>query len=165
MRSGPIGYLKSPHEILEAAHIQASVTHNTPGGIMSSQAIALMYHYLIYNKGSKENLGAYIENWLPDFKWSSEFTGTVPIEGIGAAHAAISTVQRCLSLQEVLLRAVNYGGDTDTAAAMSLGAASCSNEILKDLPVHLYDDLENGTYGRDYLKILEYRLNALYRPE
>ena len=43
---------------------------------------------------------------------------------------------------------------------MAMGIASVSDEIIKDLPQHLHDDLENGTYGRDYLMMLDYKLNA-----
>jgi ADP-ribosyl-[dinitrogen reductase] hydrolase len=32
-----------------------------------------------------------------------------------------------------------------------LGAASQSSEIEQDLPLVLYEQLENGAFGRDYL--------------
>jgi hypothetical protein len=48
----------------------------------------------------------------------------------------------------------------DTVAAVALGAASCSDEIEQDLPAHLIAGLENGPYGRDFLKDLDARLLA-----
>ncbi len=54
-------------------------------------------------------------------------------------------------LSSILQACVNYGGDTDTVAAIALRAASCYEEIEQDLGGRLYDDLENGPYGRDFL--------------
>jgi ADP-ribosyl-[dinitrogen reductase] hydrolase len=36
-------------------------------------------------------------------------------------------------------------------AAIALGAASCYEEVEQDVPQQLYDNLENGAYGRDFL--------------
>jgi ADP-ribosyl-[dinitrogen reductase] hydrolase len=49
-------------------------------------------------------------------------------------------------------------GDVDTVAAIALAAGSCSPEITQDLPTHLFDTLENGQYGRDYIRRLDKQL-------
>lgn len=54
-------------------------------------------------------------------------------------------------MSAILRTCIDYGGDTDTVAAIALGAASCYEEIEQDLPQQLYDKLENGAYGRDFL--------------
>ena len=49
----------------------------------------------------------------------------------------------------------------DTVAAIALAAGSCSAEIAQDLPAHLFDELENSQYGRDYIRLLDTQLMAL----
>lgn len=46
-------------------------------------------------------------------------------------------------------------------AAIALAAASCSDEIAQELPLHLTKTLENGEYGRDYIIELDNKLMAL----
>lgn len=49
--------------------------------------------------------------------------------------------------------------------AIALAAASCSVEVVQDLPTHLIDGLENGTYGRDYLRQLDRQLMSLVQEK
>lgn len=42
---------------------------------------------------------------------------------------------------------------------VEIAIAFWSQEIVKDLPKCLYDELENGTYGKDYLVDLDTKLN------
>jgi ADP-ribosylglycohydrolase len=54
-----------------------------------------------------------------------------------------------------------YTDDTQMSLAiaeMALAAGSCCEEVAQDLPQHLIDGLENGPYGRDYLRALDARL-------
>jgi hypothetical protein len=44
---------------------------------------------------------------------------------------------------------------------MVLAAGFCSQEIQQDLPDHLILDLENNSYGRDYLIKLDKQLLQL----
>jgi hypothetical protein len=46
-------------------------------------------------------------------------------------------------------------------SSSALAAGSCSTEIAQDLPAHLFDELENGQYGRDYIRLLDTQLMAL----
>ena len=54
-----------------------------------------------------------------------------------------------------------FSGDVDTVAAVGLGIANLSDEYEKSLPPFLYDDLESGVYGRDYLKEVGEKLLSL----
>ncbi|MEA5497013.1 hypothetical protein VB834_11130 [Limnoraphis robusta Tam1] len=42
--------------------------------------------------------------------------------------------------------------------AIAMGVASCSEEVTQDLPSHLFEGLENGRYGRDYIRELDKKL-------
>lgn len=162
MRACPLGYLQTTDEVMEKAEIQAKVTHNTLQGIISAQAIALMAHSFIYNKLHKEDVPAYLEQKLRgvyyDHNFKEPWTGKVGEQGLESAHAAVQTVATSNSLSEILMKCVDYGGDTDTVAVMAVGAASCCEQIEKDLPEGLYWGLENGPYGRDYLAYLDSQL-------
>jgi len=68
-------------------------------------------------------------------------------------------------MSDVLKTCIQFSGDVDTVAAIALAAGSCSAEVAQDLPVHLFDELENGQYGRDYIRLLDRRLMALLRNE
>jgi ADP-ribosylglycohydrolase len=56
---------------------------------------------------------------------------------------------------------IAFTGDVDTVAAIALAAASCCQEVTSDLPAHLFEGLENGTYGRDYIINLDEQLFSL----
>jgi ADP-ribosyl-[dinitrogen reductase] hydrolase len=160
MRAVPIGIFKTTAEVIEKATIQAAITHNTPDGINAGVASALMSHYFLYRLGAKNDLGAFIEAHV-DGQWADTWHGQVGSKGWMSVKAAISAIQQHDSLSAILRACIDYSGDVDTVAAIALGAASCSQEIVQDLPQHLIDTLENGPYGRDYLLGLDQQLMAL----
>jgi hypothetical protein len=64
-------------------------------------------------------------------------------------------------MSSLLKTCIQFSGDVDTVAAIALAAGSCSSEIVQDLPVCLFDTLENGPYGKDYIGSLDRQLMAL----
>jgi ADP-ribosylglycohydrolase len=64
-------------------------------------------------------------------------------------------------MESLLKACIQFSGDVDTVAAIALAAGSCSTEIAQDLPAHLFDELENDQYGRDYIRLLDRQLMAL----
>lgn len=63
-------------------------------------------------------------------------------------------------LIEILRTAVAFTGDVDTVATFALAAGSRSPQIEQDLRRVLVNGLENGAFGRDYLRDLDARLLA-----
>ncbi len=53
----------------------------------------------------------------------------------------------------IMRQTIEWGGDTDSVAAIAWGIASARYPDEK-LPEFFDRDLENGTYGRDYLSTL-----------
>lgn len=158
MRSCPIGVCPYEFEIIKRAKIQAKITHNTPEGITSSVAIALAAHYCLYNKGPKSGLIDFLRSQEPTahlFENNNDLwpkAARVTSEAIPCVKAAISAVIRNNSLSDCLKECIDYTGDVDSVAAMAGGILSCSKEVIRDLPCHLYDKLENGKYGLEYLE-------------
>jgi ADP-ribosylglycohydrolase len=66
-------------------------------------------------------------------------------------------------MSKLLRYCINFGGDVDTVASIALAVASNSREVEQDLPQHLTDTLENGTYGREYIEVLDRRLMAMVK--
>lgn len=157
MRAAPIGIYSTPEKVIEAATIQAAITHNTPDGIDAAVAAALMSHYFIYRLGPKRKLGQFLEGYVSG-NWSKPWQGTVKSKGWMSVRAAITAVMRNDSISELLQDCIAFTGDVDTVAAIALAAGSCSEEISQDIPSHLITGLENGLYGRDYLIKLDKQL-------
>jgi ADP-ribosylglycohydrolase len=162
MRAAPIGIYPTPEKVIEAATIQAAITHNTSDGINAAVAAALMSHYFLYKLGEKQQLGNFITSFVPG-EWSIPWQGQVKTYGWMCVRAAITAVMRNDSMSSLLQDCIAFTGDVDTVATIALGAASCSEEIQQDIPSHLIDGLENGTYGRDYLIALDKRLMSLVK--
>jgi ADP-ribosylglycohydrolase len=157
MRALPIGVFSTIGTVIERSTLQAKITHNTPGGIQSAVATSLMAHYFLYDLGPKEELPIFLTNnisgtWFPI--WSGEVEG----KGIDCVQAAITALMSSNSMSEILRNSVAFTGDVDTVATIALGAASCAKEVQQDLPQVLFDQLENGPYGLDYLRKLDTEL-------
>ncbi len=160
MRAAPIGVYPTISLVIERCTMQAALTHNTPSGINAAVAAALMTHYFLYRLGSKEELGIFLENYVPG-RWAAPWTGKVKSEGWMSVQAAITALCGCSAMSDLLKTCIQFSGDVDTVAAIALAAGSCSAEIAQDLPAHLFDELENGQYGRDYIRLLDMQLMAL----
>ncbi len=155
MRALPVGYLSTPQQVLEVAAEQARLTHDTPGGILSAQAVALSAHFLLRG-GPKAELPDYLEKQI-SHSWF-DWRGSVGSAGLDSARAALTSFQRHHSMHAMLKECIAWTGDVDTVAALALGLAACSQEVARDLPQVLLQDLENGPFGSDYVKQLDQRL-------
>lgn len=162
MRSYPIGILKNEKEILEKTKIQASVTHQSEKAIYSAQAIALTSHYFLYKKGDRSELLEYLSE-IQNIKWKGMWKGRVGVNAVETVEAVLSILLSEVSLKETLKKSVEFGGDVDTVASLTLAIGRSMNEIENDLPKWLYDELENGEYGLNYILELNEKLIKLKR--
>jgi ADP-ribosyl-[dinitrogen reductase] hydrolase len=163
MRAAPVGVFSTVAEVLEKTEIQAKVTHNTPDGIQAAQAAALMAHYFLYEVGAKSELGMWLEQHVAGHRWSEPYQGKVKSKGWMSVRAAITALMRNNSMSDLLKDCIAFQGDVDTVATIALATTAHSKEYAQDIPQHLIDTLENGTYGRDYLVNLDKQLLALVR--
>lgn len=150
MRAAPLGYLQDITTLLEYAKIQAMLTHNTEIGIKSSQAVALAAHFAIYNLGEKRDLTAFVCQHT-NFNWNDLWQQSVKCCGEQTVNAILSVLKSSESLKGVLTNSVAFTGDVDTVAAVALGIAKASNLYADDLPNFLYEEIEDGQYGKQYL--------------
>jgi len=151
MRAAPLGIVSNIDDLLNMAELQASVTHNTEIGIKSAQAVALMAHYFIYNQGNKHQLLEFVSDFT-QFTWKDNWQGEVACCGEETVHALFTVIKNTERLNDVLIESVNFSGDVDTVASLALCIAKLSGEFETTLPEFLYSQLENGTYGNQYLR-------------
>ncbi len=168
MRAVPLGVIKSPEKLINAAAIQASVTHGTWGGINSAACVALMSHFALYDKRSFSTMFNWCRNQLPSFEYFKEpWSGPVGYPksdkhnlGIGmcTACAVHTLVSEEKTLMGMLKRTIEWGGDTDSVASIAWGIASARHSG-REIPQFMYDDLEpNGAYGQAFLVDLGMKL-------
>lgn len=160
MRATPLGVLPAIGDILKKCRIQAAITHDTTDGMNAACAASLMTHYFIYGLGPKKELGVFIQDFIPG-PWSAEWVGPVGEKGWQSVRAAITAVVQSSTMTELAKACIGYTGDVDTVAAIACAAAEHCPEIENDFDQTLYDGLENGTFGREYLMDIDRQLMEL----
>ncbi len=161
MRSVPLSYIKNKEELKEKAKIQASITHNTHEGIVSSQSVALIGHYFLYENINKHEIR---DKLLMEIKeiYRTDKTDRVACDAIDTVDAVLTVLLKSNTFSEILINSIELGGDTDSVASIALGLASLSNQFTNDLPEFLYTDLENEKYGKDYILELDDKLKKKF---
>jgi hypothetical protein len=132
----------------------------------AAQAAALAVHYCHHRIGPTREVTAWIDDRLGvgdgSRQWSRPWEGPVGKLAHASVHAALSTLASHGRMSDLLMACVAYTGDVDTVAAIAVAAGSRADDIEHDLPQHLYDTLENGPFGRDYLVTLDQQLLRRY---
>jgi ADP-ribosylglycohydrolase len=189
MRSVPLGLIYDKNTVIECATINAQLTHNTPKGIASSVAVALMSHIKFYEnsryEGSMDDVMSTLYSVIPKIDSESweyfdaiannrdfnpkllfgekhEDKG-VPCDGMRTAGAVLYLMSR-YDFQfpsSILIDAVKLGGDTDSVASIALGIGLIHDSV-DNLPDFLYNNLTNHLYGRDYLLFLGNKLEKKF---
>jgi ADP-ribosylglycohydrolase len=164
MRSVPIGVLSDAKEIMAVAEANANTTHRTPIGVWSSQAVALMSHFALYVDEPFEAIGEFVESYLPGF--IKDVVDVRPGR-VSAPDLTLKTIRAIYhglmspSYVDVMVRIINWGGDTDTVAAVVFGIGSARWQ--QELPPGIENGLEDGEYGRRFLIELGEKLMKRYR--
>ena len=91
-----------------------------------------------------------------------QVTSPIDMHGYFTTQAVIKMVSEADSMQDCLKTGIDYGGDTDTVAALCMAILSQKENCEKTLPKFLYDELENGMYGKDFLIGLDLKLKEKF---
>lgn len=159
MRSVPLGVLKTPEEVLHVAEIQAKLTHDTWGGITSSQIVGLASHYALYEDRPLSKLRPWLEEKM-QVSLTPWGAGPVvgPNVGMNTALAVVTLVSEEESIVAAMRRTIAWGGDTDSVAAIACGILSAR---VGPPPEWLEHGLEPGQpYGVPFLRDLGTKLMA-----
>ena len=168
MRVVPCGLLPTEEQVLNTAKLQAELTHNTGGGVLSSMATALLAHYAYYDKGSltKPPFKKYANKFGLDMRcfdeqWKWPVVG--PYLGVKTFHAVYELVTQRCSMMDILKWAICWTGDVDSSASVAFQIASFNPACVNDIPEWMYNDLEVGkTYGPAFLEQLGKQLMEKY---
>jgi ADP-ribosylglycohydrolase len=167
MGAAVLGFLPEAWQVKLAAKVQTITTHH-PSAAVHAQVVALAAHWLLKgaNKADLHQIVMLQADWNNDkdeyHRWKSmldDKLGT-SMKASSISAYAISACMRHDRMSDIIREAVDRGGDTDSAAATAIAIASCTDQIEKDLPQELVDGIENGLYGRDYLKQVDAQLMA-----
>lgn len=144
----PCGYLSDPVEVRMLATIQAITTHSVMTAPYA-QMLAMAAHFFIHGHGSLSDLIDYLDFECQEGEPVAGLRdyiliGPVPMDARTSAYAALTLLQDSKSLREILWRAVDLRGDTDSVAALAVGLGACCEEIENDLPEVLINGVENG---------------------
>ncbi|OJJ19169.1 hypothetical protein BKI52_20365 [marine bacterium AO1-C] len=160
MRACPLGIISDIPELIERTTIQAKVSHNTSLGIQAAVATALASHYCVYEVGDLADLGKFVESHVKG-DWHTPYKEFVGQKGWMSVRAAFTAMQNHTNLSDMLKACIAFTGDVDTVATIALGACANLPSIENNLPDHLYQQLEAGNYGLEYLQQLNAKLLKL----
>jgi ADP-ribosylglycohydrolase len=158
MRAYAIGHLKNIEQLLSFCEIQAITSHNTKEGISCAKRIALAVHFFKYNLENQSTLTDFINDTLKE-KENYRITSPIDMHGYPTTQAVIKIVSEASSMSDCLKKSIDYGGDTDTVAALCMAILSQKNGCEQTLPNFLYEELENDAYGKNFLIKLDVALN------
>jgi ADP-ribosyl-[dinitrogen reductase] hydrolase len=161
MRAYSIGFLKDIPTLLRFCEIQAKVSHNTPEGISGAKRIALAVHYYRYCLEEKGSLVDFLNTTLEEDEYY-EITSPIDMHCYPTTRAVIKIVSEAESMQACLKKAIDFGGDTDTVAALCLAILSQKKNCDYTLPKFLFNELENEAFGRDFLIQLDNKLELKF---
>jgi ADP-ribosyl-[dinitrogen reductase] hydrolase len=161
MRSGPLALLCDLGTVERVARLQARITHDTEGGIISSTGVAMAGFALRTGLCSRQDL----PRWLSmntSVDWTQPWLRPVGSLGLDSACAAIWIVSRHADYAGLLKAGVDLTGDVDTVLALACGLLSWTNPT--PLPQELVLGLEQGKFGKTYLDALDARAAVFLRP-
>jgi ADP-ribosylglycohydrolase len=161
MRSVPLALVRDPARLERIAHAQASVTHDSPEGRLSSLVVGLMGHALLHARAPVAALPRFVAA-RTGFVLRSDWCGEVACDAIETLHAVNTALQRQRGMAGLLRECVEFGGDVDSVAAIALGLAALADDYAADIPAPLHDGLEDGPFGRSWLRALDERLAARF---
>lgn len=154
MRSVPLGLIADRPLLVTTARAQAVVTHDTPEGVLSSQVVALMAHFVMHDEADLADLPGLILRET-GFELLGDWQSEVECDAIQTLHAVNTALLRNRSQSALLRDCVNFGGDVDSVAAIAMGIASLTPEYARDVPAPLVDGLEDEGFGRSFLARLD----------
>lgn len=144
MRSSVMGLMNvSEDKLLELNRKQIEVTHTNHDAMLSAQMVTFSTYYIRTSttlEDAKERLMKKFHLNEDFFAWE----GSVGNIGMDVLKASWATLESTSNMQSCLIKAVSWGGDVDTVAAIALSWA-----YLAGYEDNLNDTLHTRLYQRD----------------
>jgi len=148
MRGAPIGIFYRPYDALTVSRMAAAVTHHHPVAIACSGLVNQMVSILCRG-GSKETafyraLASCDNAEVRKRIAALSLAEVIPsLDALDTTHAAITCFMEEQTFGEMIRRAVGYGGDTDTIAAIT-GALGGAFLGIGGIPEHWISEIEGA---------------------
>lgn len=184
MRTIPIGLYKDPAQVINYSQLNANISHAHPESIFATIFLSLISHNLYYDKCNIKNIIKFTNQEIQKYNYTKYCDYINLIDELdhfdtdllfgkgkkGLPCDALKTVGTVLYLykqyyndpKEALKQSIIIGGDVDSSASQLLGLVMMHNQMSK-LPEFLIDNLENKTYGRDYIINLGMKLTKKFK--
>lgn len=130
MRVAPVGaYGNSVEEVIDLAKRQCQLTHQHPEAIAGAITIALMTFLIKTGQSPASITKLYPESLLPE----KDKTYSCTLKACESVPPAVEAFLWGDSFESTLKRALSYGGDTDTIAAMASALAAVRYGVPDDI--------------------------------
>jgi len=187
MRAVPLGMMHDPKEIMHRSIVQTSTSHGHIDAVNSACAVSLTAHFFyhlyprldgktliekfqIYQEWMRSFMGIIYSDIFESYSLRADMKLNDPLlcDAKTTASLAIKLAwgmkkdviihDMRTTAKKILKTAIAIGGDVDSSASIALGLYSLRPDAVMDLPQVLYDNLENGEFGRDYLIAMDAEL-------
>lgn len=118
MRVSPIGWVFPTPEVEAEAKKSAECSHSHPEGIKGAKVIAKAVSILVEGGRSEDVEWLCAENYGRDFRWHLPRPGAWNETCQGCVPLAVDIFMRSHDFEDAIRKAVSYGGDSDTLAAI-----------------------------------------------
>lgn len=163
MRVAPVAWAFDELDLVkEEAERTAIVTHNHPEGVKGAVAVAHAIHYLRMTHDIK-GLENQMQEYYPRFMLADYPKGVFDETCMGTVPLCLKLVISSNSFEDAVRRAVAFGGDSDTIAAITGSMAEAAFRIPKDIFAPIFDYLttEMNVVIGNFFQMLNERQSVL----
>lgn len=162
MRVGPCGCLDRIEDVVKIAHESAICTHSHPEGIKGAVVTAVCI-WMAFHGYSKEDIGDYCafhyqgSPYSPanDFKTLLSYKEAKgnPAVCQTTVPMAVSCFINSDSYEDCILKAIQFGWDTDTQAAIAGSIAGAYYQNFSDISNEKWENLKKNKYIKEIVDI------------
>lgn len=165
MRVSPCGCLNQIEDVINIAYQSACVTHNHPEGIKGAIVTAVCI-WLAFHGASKEDILNYGIKYYPreEYPYSPELSyeqllKIFPLKTSPAlCQLSVPLAIRCFyeseNYEDCIRKAIKFGYDTDTQAAIAGSIAAAFYQEFSDESQNVFADIKNETFIKENLLLL-----------
>lgn len=164
MRVGPCGCLDKVEDVINEAYKSAVCTHSHQEGIKGAVVTAVCI-WMAFHGYNKKDIGKYVgavysdSPYSPNVKWDI-MKHYANVQGNPAicqttVPMAVSCFVNSDSYEDCILKAIQFGWDTDTQASVAGSIAAAYYQDFSEESDKVYDKLKQNPYINNILKLTE----------
>lgn len=162
MRVGPCGCLEYLDDVIDESYKSALCTHSHPEGIKGAIVTAVCI-WMAFHGYEKKDIGEYVgamysdSPYSPNVKWDI-MKHYANVQGNPAVcqttvPMAVSCFVNSDSYEDCILKAIQFGWDTDTQAAIAGSIAAAYYRNFSDISNEIWESLKKNKYIKEIVDI------------